>query len=319
MAYTNAQATPRADISAFVNQAASVDSLFIGQKVAPIYNSEVKKGTYMRARLGLAELLNADAAVRTPGGLYTRTNRSMETDVFDCNEYGLEEIVPDDYSADVARFVDLESSIAKIIGRSLQLSHEARVAALLQNATTFTATAAAVNYTEANIATINTPADIAASKLRLLKKGVIPNSIIMSANVYERVRRSTLMQNQIFGVVPKSAGQSLLPSEEDMARALGVENLLVGRCPVNLNKKGQAYSGGFVWADTYIVVANIAAGEFTAGGVARTIVWTKDSEFMTAETYRDEQRRSDVLRVRHAVTEKVIDETCADLITTSYS
>lgn len=319
MAYTNSQATPRSDISAMVNQAAQIDSLFIGQKVAPIYNSEVKRGAYMRARLALGELLNVDGSIRTPGGNYNRTNRSFETDTFDCLEYGLEELVDDSYSSEVSRFFDLETSLAQIIRRSLQLSHESRVASLIQDNATFGSTAAAVAYTEANLATINTPADVAAAKLRLLGKGCLPNAIVMSANVFERMRRSTLLQNQVFGVVPKSAGQSLLPGEQDVARALGVESLLVGRAPKNANKKGQAYSASFIWSDSYIAVLNIAGGEFTAGGAARTIVWTKDSEFLTAETYRDDFRRSDILRVRHAVTEKVIDETSIDLIATSFA
>jgi hypothetical protein len=111
----------------------------------------------------------------------------------------------------------------------------------------------------------------------------------------------------------------MLPSEADVARALGVDMVLVGRAPKNTVKKGLTFVGGFCWSDTYISVANVAGGEFTAGGIGRSIVWTKDSELFTAETYRDEARRSNVLRVRQHAAEKVIDATAAELITTSYS
>jgi len=319
MAYQNAQASVRGDINTFLMQAAGADDLFIGDKVFPVYNSDVKKGQYLRIRLGLGELLNPDAAIRTPGAQYARTNRVLETATFDTREIGLEEIVDDSYSNDVSRFLDLEVAIAKILMRSVRISYEVEVEAALMNATTFTATGAAVAMTEGNLATINLPADVAAAKLRLLKKGSIPNAVIMSANVYERVRRSTLMQNQIFGVVPKSAGQYLLPGEQDMARALGVDTLYVGKAPKNTVKKGLTYTGGLVWGDTYVAVANIAGGEFSAGGVGRSIVWTKDSQLFTAETYRDESRRSDVLRVRQSAVAAVVDETCCELITTSYS
>jgi hypothetical protein len=45
-------------------------------------------------------------------------------------------------------------------------------------------------------------------------------------------------------------------------------------------------------------------------------VWTEDSELFTTETYRDEKRRSDMVRVRHNTAEKVIDETAGELIAT---
>lgn len=319
MAFTNSQATPRADISAMVNQAMSADDLFIGQKVAPIWTVDAKAGNYMKATLALAELLNADAGIRSAGGEYNRVNRSYTTDVYRTEDYGLEATIADDYKLEVDRFFNLEVAEAKNLARSLMISYEARVAAMLQSTSNFSATAALVAMTEANLATINLPGDIAASKLRLLKVGVIPNTVVMSANVFERVRRSTLLQNQVFGVTPKSAGQVTLPQEADIARAIGVDNLFVGKAPKNANKKGQSYSGSFVWSDTYIWVGNTQSGDPSSGGAARTLVWTADSEFLTSETYRDEKTRSNILRVRHSVSEKIIDETCGDLITTSYA
>jgi len=321
MAYTNAQATPRSDIYALMMQAPMAgNDLFIGDKILPVKGEDVKRGIYMRADLANAELLNGDAVARASGDGYQRVNRKYDTDTFDALEYGLESVIDDAYAAETERFFGLEVTEAQLLERSLRISYEVRVAAKLMNATTFTATAAAVAYTEANLATINVPADVSAAKLRLLKNGHIPNAVVMSANVFERIKRSTLLQNQVFGVVPKGAGQYLIPSDADIAQALGVDQVIVGRAPKNANGKGQTYSGSFIWGDTYVAVCYLAGGEYTAGGVGRTIQWTKDTTgLFTPETYRSDERRSDILRVRQHVAEKIIDSTACQLITTSFA
>lgn len=321
MAYTNAQATPRSDIHALAMQAnADFNKLCIGDKIFPVKGEDVKRGIYMRAKLSNAELLNGDAKERANGDAYSRVNRKYDTDTFDAQEYGLEGVIDDAYEAETERFMNVEATEAALLERSLRISYEVRVAAKLMDASTFTATAAAVAYTEANLATINVPADVSAAKLRMLKNGLIPNAIVMSANVFERIKRSTLLQNQVFGVVPKGAGQYLIPSEADIANALGVDTIYVGNAPKNSAKKGLAYSGSFIWGDTYLAVCQVAGGEYTAGGVGRTIQWTKDTTgLFTPETYRSDERRSNILRVRQHVAEKVIDETACELVTTSYA
>ncbi len=321
MPYTNAQATPRSDIYALVMQAnADFNKMFIGDQILPVKGEDVKRGIYMKAKLANGELMNGDAKPRANGAAYDRINRVYDVDQYDALEYGLEAVIDDAYEAEVERFMNLEATEAMLLERSLRISYEARVAAAVFNASTFTATAAAVAYTEANLATINLPADVAAAKLRLLKKGIVPNSIIMSANVFNRIQRSTLMQNQIFGVVPKSAGQFTLPGEDDVARALGVEKLYVAKAAKNSNGKGQTFAGSFIWSDTYISVAQIAGGEYQAGGIGRTIQWSKDTTgLFTPETYRSDERRSNILRVRQHVAEKIVDETAAELITTSFA
>jgi len=321
MPYTTGQATPRSDIAALVMQANSdLDTLLIAEKVAPPIGEDVKRGIYMKANLANAELLNADAQPRESGDDYARVNRAYNTDFFDCQEYGLESPIDDSFAEEVDRFMNLEATEAAILDRSLRLSYEKRVATLIQNATTFTATAASAAYTQANIATMDPANDVDQAKSRLLLNGVIANCVIMSYNVFQRARRSTLLQNQIYGVVPRTANQKLLPGTEDVAHAFGVDQLLVGMAPYNSNIKGQAYSGSYIWSDAYFAVANIKAGDYRAGGLARTIYWTKDTTgLFTPETYRDDRIRSNILRVRQHCAEKVIDATCCQLITTSYA
>ena len=322
MPYTNSMATPRADVAALVMQAnADFNKLFIAEDVFPVKGEDMKRGIYMKATLANALLVESDSVRHGSGDSYNRINRKYDTDTFDAQEWGLEATIPDDYAEEVDRFMNLEKTEAMLLERALRIAYEQRVAALLFNSAYFNTTATSAAYTTANIATMDPVSDVDYAKQRLMAKGITPNAVVMSLPVFNRIRRATLMQNQVFGVVPRTANQRMLPSEQDIAEAFGVETLYVAKAPVNANAEGNnVYSGSFIWSTAYVAVCQIGSGEYEAGGVGRTIQWTKDTTgLFTPETYRDDTRRSNVIRVRQHTAEKIIDETSCELLSTSYS
>jgi hypothetical protein len=310
--------TIRADIAQAVFEGLSnKNNLFIGTEVMPVFSSDVRSGAYLKLNLGDSEALNDDALKIAAGAGYPRTSRRFTSDSFDAIEYGLEEVLPDSNRRDLDRFFDTEVNIAAMLLRQIQVSHEARVASAAFAANGLTAISASAAYTDANITSFDVPGDVAAAKLELAKYGVLANTLIMSMPVFERIRRSAKVQNQFFGIVPSD--QSRLLSEGEVAAAVGVDRVLVGRAPKNTAKKGQVYSGGFIWSNTYMALANTVGGDFSGGGFGRTIVWAADSPVpFVSETYRDEARRADVLRVRQNSAEKVIDGSSIIRITTGY-
>jgi hypothetical protein len=311
--------TIRADIAQAVFEGLSNNNnLFIGTEVMPIYSADVRSGAYLKLNLGDAEMLNDDALKVAAGSGYARTSRRFSSDTYDAIEYGLEEVLPDSNRRDLDRFFDTEVNIAAMLLRQIQISHEARVATATFAANGLTAISATAAYTEANITSFNVPGDVAAAKLELAKYGVLPNTLVMSQPVFERIRRSALVQNQFFGVVPSN--QSRLLSEAEVAAAVGVDRVLVGRGAKNTAKKGQPYAGGFLWSNTYLALCNTVGGDFAGGGFGRTIIWAQDSPVpFVSETYRDEARRADVLRVRQNSAEKVIDGSSIIRITTGFA
>ena len=321
MAYVSGGTTIRADINQALIEAPQADVGLIGSQLLPLQNVDAKSGTYLKVQLGGAELLTNNAAARDSGSGYNRGIRSFSSANYSTDEFGLEEIVPDDTAKDLNRFFSYESETAKFLLRQLKLSHEKRVSDLLwAGSTPFTISdqTRAVAYTNTNIATVDVARDVAAAKLALNQYGYEVNCIAMSANVFELIRRSTLLQNQFFGVISNTGARLL--SEQEIAAALGVQNLLVGRAAINSAGKNKAYSGSFVVPDTKIIVGQIASGEFTAGGIGRTLVWSGDSAGgFVSESYRDEARRSQVLRVRMNTDEVVIDANAAVRITTSFA
>lgn len=321
MSYIAGGTTIRADINQALIEAPQADVGLIGAQLLPLQNVEAKAGTYLKVQLSGAELLSNNALVRDSGASYSRGIRSFSSANYSTDEVGLEELIPDDAAKDLNRFFSYEAETAKFLLRQIKLSHEKRVSDLLwASSTPFTIAdqTRAVAYTQALVATVDVARDVAAAKLALQQYGYEPNCVAMSANVFELIRRSTLLQNQFFGVISNTGARLL--SEAEIAAALGVQNLLVGRAAYNTAGKNKTYSGSFVVPDTKIIVGQIAGGEFTAGGIGRTLVWSGDSAGgFVSESYRDEARRSQVLRVRMNTDEVVIDPNAAVRITTNFA
>lgn len=321
MAYVSGGTTIRADLNQALIEAPQADVGLIGANLLPLQNVDAKSGTYLKVQLAGGELLTNNAIARESGASYSRGIRSFSSANYSTNEVGLEELVPDDAAQDLNRFFAYEAETAKFLLRQLKLSHEKRVADLLwAGSTPFTIAdqTRAVAYTQANVATIDVARDVSASKLALAQYGYEANCVAMSANVFELIRRSTLLQNQFFGVISNTGARLL--SEAEIAAALGVQNLLVGRAAYNTAGKNKSYSGSFIVPDTKIIVGQVSGGEFTAGGIGRTLVWSGDSAGgFVSESYRDEARRSQVLRVRMNTDEVVIDPNAAVRITTNFA
>lgn len=321
MAFINGGTTIRADISQALIEAPQADVGLIGAQLLPIQNVDAKAGTYLKVQLAAGELLSNNVLNRESGSSYSRGIRSFSSANYSTNEFGLEELVPDDASADLNRFFSYESETAKFLLRQLKLSHEKRVNDVVwASSTPFTIAdqSPAANYTQALVTTVDIARDVATAKLALAQYGYEANCVAMSANVFELIRRSTLLQNQFFGVI-SSTGARLL-SEAEIAAALGVTNLLVGRAAINTAGKNKSYSGSFVVSSAKIVVGQVSGGEFTAGGMGRTLVWTGDAAGgFVSESYRDEARRSQVLRVRMNTDEVIIDPNAAVRITTNFA
>jgi hypothetical protein len=319
--YPSSGATIRSDINAVVEEAAGADSFFIGDRVMPQYGVDAKSGTYPKLEIAGGELLTKASTVRQPTGSYGEISRAWTYDTYDCVDRGLEAPVDDTTQKDLSRFFNVEASQAKWCLRNMKLDHESRVATAVMNATTFGAgTSSSVAYTEALIATLNFPLDVLAAIERVRANGQNPNTVVMSSAVYNRVRRGTLTQSWVAGSVNKGA----IVTADTIAQSLaseGITQVLVGRSYYNSANKGQTKSMSAVWGNTYVWVGvvNNGARDLRDGGSGFTLVWNAEGGLWVSETYRDEKRRSNMVRVRQNTTEKVVDATAGTLITTQYS
>ena len=121
------------------------------------------------------------------------------------------------------------------------------------------------------------------------------------------------MANFLFGSL--GGGQQI--TEAMLGKAFGIPNVLIGDATYDSSKKGQTAAPVYIWNNDYIWVGNVQGGDFSAGGAGRTVVWTGDaSSLFVTETYRSEQNRSDVIRVRQHTDEKIVSTPSGTLIGT---
>jgi hypothetical protein len=319
--YPSSGSTIRGDLNTFVEEGMATDKFFIGPMVFPPFEVDLRSGQYPRLKKGNGSLMKAGSTLRAPKGSYGEIDRSWDSDTYDTIDRGLEELIDDTQQRDLKRFFNQEVVTSNLVRRCVQLDHEVRVAAALFNTTNFgSATNSTVAYTAANIATMNAPADILAAIEKVNDNGEEANTIVLSPNVFNRVKLSTLMQNFIRGNRPSDSTVNITPGAVAQAFAEnGITQVLVGRARYDSAKKGQAFSSARVWSDTYIWVGSVAEGDFMNGGAGRTIVWNEEGGLFVTEAYRDEKRRSGVIRVRQNTAEKVVNDGCGTLIATQYS
>jgi hypothetical protein len=321
--YPTAGTTIRADLAIKVEEARAADKFLIGQMVMPPMPVGAKSGTYPKLKIAEAELMSAGSTLRSMTGSYGEVTRKWDSDTYDCLDRGLEEPIDDTAQKDLARFFNLEASSARWVDRNMRLDHEVRVAAAIFNTTNFgAATNSTVAYTQANLATIDFPADVIAAVERVNDIGAEANTIVLSSTVLNRVKRSTLMKEWIRGTIAGEADKPI--NATSIARSFadhGITQCYVGRARQNTAKKGQAKSIANIWSTTYVWVGyvNPAAKTPEDGGAGFTFYWSEEGGFFTPETYRNEGRRSNMVRVRQNTTEKVTDGTAGTLIATQYS
>jgi hypothetical protein len=98
---------------------------------------------------------------------------------------------------------------------------------------------------------------------------------------------------------------------------MGVSQIIL--CPTRYNSagKGKTAIRSRVWPTDKYLVGAIGGGDFSNGGLGRTLAYVPDGGIFSAETYRQEDIKSNVLRVFNSVDEVVINTTAGELITSA--
>jgi hypothetical protein len=311
----------RGDLNTVVVEANAADNYFIADKIFTPYPVGTKNGQYPKIERGTGETIRAASTIRKPHSSYGEITRQWVSDTYDCVDRGLIEKVDDVEVHDLARYFDLEAMAARLTLRNVRLQHEVTCAALINATGTFTDYAnSAVAYTYGNLATIDFPYDVLAAIERVNSNGNEANTILIPGTVWARLKASTKLQNFCRGSRPSDSSLNLTAGTIAAGFAdSGITQVLIGRAIQNTAMKGQSISASAVWGTTYCWVGDCRTGIAEAGGAARKFTWTPDGGEWITETYRDEECRSNVVRVRHNTAEKIIDASAGTLIVTQWS
>lgn len=280
---------------------------FVGIQVLPIFGTEKKESNF--SKIPVESLLkDPEAAERAADGSYNRIDWEFETDYYSCKEYGLEGRIDDSDKEHYSTYLDVEAANARIVNHALMMRQERRIAALLFSATTFSGYTGGVSVEwDSSTCTATPVTNIQTAKDNIRANcGLVANSLLLSYKNWSVLRRSS----QILDYTKYTQPTGGLLKVEQVKEALELENIFIGGAIYDSAKEGQTKSIADIWDDEYALVfyraPDALLGDIKVPTLGRTFLWTADSpDNATVETYYSDEVRSNVVRVRQQVHEKI--------------
>lgn len=285
---------------------------FVGLKIAPVIEVDTPAGQY--PKIELKELLKNRTTNRASDGGYSRGDGKGTKDAYQTEEHGFEERVDEREATMFREWWDAELLAAERTRDAVLRNHNQRVIDLaLAVANT---TAAATPWT--TVATATPIDNVRTAKLAVRSRcGVVPNVMVIDydrleylkgcAQVIDRIKYSGIDD-------PKKVTLQML------AALFELEEVIVSGSVTNSANEAQVASIASMWTASnalLFVRAPEGSNDMKRPQFMRTFHWGADGSEIggTFESYRDEARRSDIVRHRLETDEKVVYSDCAQRIT----
>ncbi len=280
---------------------------YIASRVFPVVEVASQSGVF--GKIPIEQLLQNREVRRAPGAGYSRGQWKFTTDSFACQEYGAEEPVDDREAAMYANYFDAELIAARRAFDVVMRNAEQRVASLLFSTSTFSGKTSAVGTKWSTHASA-TPLDDVETAVNAVwsNSGLWPNALVISRKVFRHLRNCAQIIDRVKyqGFVDVRAGAI---TEAALAQAFDLDEIIVANAVKNTANEGQSASLASIWSDSYALVCRVArTNDFREPCLGRTFHWAGDGSSPNGviESYREESIRSDVIRVRHDVDEKLL-------------
>lgn len=279
----------------------------IGESIFPRVNTITPAGTF--AKIDAAWMAQkADRALikRATRTGYHRVELKASNGTYATTEYGLEALVGDDERKKYKNQFDLDKLKAMKVRAMIEADMELDIAEVVFNETNFPlsgSTGLSVSVPWATAATCMPRADIDAAADAIFDKCGADRAnlaIALDSRTARNVLRSTDYFNKMHSAIRPQTGDI---DAELLRQYWGIGRVDIARSAQNTANLGLAGSYTRIWDDNYAFVHVIpptgnleSADEIQATGF--TFTWEEDGGLMVVEQYRDDTRRSDVIRAR---------------------
>ncbi|MBW7907194.1 MAG: hypothetical protein LC135_01855 [Phycisphaerae bacterium] len=317
MAVDATHAVGRADLVGAFEEAVLDEGQYVGEQVFPVVPVSRKKA-FFPAITRESLLQHPDTLARGMDATYRRLIFQTEDRAYACEERGGEILLDDGQVAELATDYGLEPDevAGRLLYHQVRRQHEAAVAAqVFDPVANFTAGQG--NYTDVTGSepwtdpdALIVPTILAAIEAIAGRTGAEPAAMVMNRTNFHR-----LMNNaQIRAGLAADRTKTVRELASAIAPLLGLEQIYVGQAVYNAAPLGGAFSGAKFWSNLYVNVF-VRGDGLTRPTLGVTTLYSEDSaQNVVLEEYRDDTRRSQVMRARHVVDEVVCDVAFGQLI-----
>lgn len=282
----------------------------VATQVFPVVEVASQAGVF--GKIPIEQLLQNRDTKRAPGSGYNRGNFTFTTSVFACQENGAEETVDDREAKMYADYFDAELISTQRAYAAVLRNAEQRVADAVFNATTWTGgsltTAITNEWDDSANATPITDVEAAVQAI-YDGSGLWANALVINHKVFRNLRNCDQVIDRINSAGAGSPSKATDVTVSMLASVFDLPNIIVAGTSKNTANEGQAASISQIWSDEYAMVCKVAtSGDMREPCIGRTFHWGEDGSSIggTVESYRDENVRGNVVRVRHDVDEIVL-------------
>ncbi|MBS0328227.1 MAG: hypothetical protein JSR30_00110 [Proteobacteria bacterium] len=318
MVYQNTVAVPREELNDVVMESVTTDEQFIGLQLLPAKPMNLPTGHVPKIEIGKGNLMRASRKKRSPGATFDRWQSAISDHSITLLQTSEEVLLPDEQTMLYEDYFAFESVYAVEATNRLRRGHEIDVETAIFDPSALTATNTLVAWTYANIATMTPVTDILNCIRRLKAVGEAPNTIAFPGPIYDLVRQSADMKSFIAGSINPGAIVTTDTIQAAFAKQ-GIKQVLVGESYVNESDSTNSDVINAIWPNTYVFVGSCQPGELKSGGVGRSFFWEKEGPLFNIQSYRDENRKSNVIRALKTTSADLTNTRCGQLITTQYS
>lgn len=304
-------ATQRPDLATFLEFDLESDKAgFIASTVFPVMDVASQAGNF--GRIPLEQLLQERQTLRAPGSGYARGDFTFEPATYACVEHGAEEVVDDRQAKMYREYFDAETIHTMRAFSAVLRNAERRVAAKLFNDTTWTGANLELSVNDEWDDFENaTPIDDIAFGINKIydNSGLWANALIVNRKVFKNLRRCEQVIERIESQGAGDAAKQRDITAQMLAMAFDLDYVIVAGASRNAAKEGQPAAPQQIWSDDHAMVCKIAVtGDMAEPCIGRTFHWSEDGSSVggTVESYRQEDVRGGVIRVRHDVDEYLL-------------
>ncbi len=281
---------------------------FIWDKLAPPQGTDEQSGTFFRYTrdFWFRTFEEAGGVKRAAESPYKRVGFGTETDTYSTIEYGLEKAIGDVTVAASQTPDSLPQVTTQFLTNWVNLQLERLVASSLFVTSVWGTSTSLTGTDQWSDFANSDPITNAQTAILTVRRntGAEPNTLVLGATSWNKLREHPLLLDKY------KHTQTGILSEDLVAAALGVSEIVVGKSVYNTANEGAAFSGSDVWTDNALFLVRNAPGLMVANG-ASTFIWSEGGKVGTnppwaVQAYREEQSRSEVQRVFTHADAKVI-------------